>query len=142
MRFAPDPLQAEQLRNAGLKVTPGRMVVYWLLTQARTAARHLTAEDLFRGSIEAGSRASPATIYRALADFERAGLIDRRHFIGIGFAYELASATSHDHLINLDTGDVSEFSDEVIEKRLKKLAAEKNLDLVKHALTVFVRRKQ
>ena len=141
MRFAFNAIQTDQLRGAGMKVTRGRQVVYWLLTEARTTGRHLTAEDVFRGSIEIGVRTSPATIYRALGEFERVGLIERRYFGDSGFAYELATAQAHDHVIDLNTGDVSEFSDEMIGRRLRELAAQKNLDVVKHTLTVFVRRK-
>ncbi len=57
-----------------------------------------------------------ATVYRTVRLFEEAAVIDKHDF-GDGRArYEESGEEHHDHLIDMKSGEVIEFSNEEIEK--------------------------
>ncbi len=76
---------------------------------------HPAAEDLYRRASEIDRRISLATVYRTIRLLEEAGILEKHDF-GDGRArYEETRCTHHDHLIDVETGDVIEFVDERIE---------------------------
>jgi Fur family ferric uptake transcriptional regulator len=76
-------------------------------------------------------------VYRTVRLFEGAGILDRREF-GDGRArYEPAGLGHHDHLINVKTGEVIEFSNEQIEKLQEAVARELGFRLIGHRLELF-----
>jgi Fur family ferric uptake transcriptional regulator len=77
-----------------------------------------------------------------LTQFETAGLVTRHNFESGHSVFELAKAQHHDHMVNLDTGEVTEFVDEVIEKRQRQLAADHGFELIDHSLVLYVRKKK
>ncbi len=80
---------------------------------------------------------SIATVYRTLRLFEEAGILERHDF-GDGRArYEAASEAHHDHLINLDTGEVLEFVDEELEALQKRIAERMGFRLVDHRMELY-----
>ena len=130
----------QELRKAGLKVTLPRIKILQVLE--RHAEDHLSAEDVYRSLIEAGEDVGLATVYRVLTQFEAAGLVDKHNFDGGHAVFELAKEDHHDHMVNLDTGEVIEFYDEEIERRQHQLAKEQGLELVDHALVLYVKKKK
>ena len=74
-----------------------------------------------------------------LTQFESAGLVLRHNFEGGHAVFELAKDEHHDHMVDVDSGKVLEFFDEVIEERQKQIAAEHGFELVDHSLTLYVR---
>ena len=62
-------------------------------------------------------------MYRVLTQFEQAGICIRHNFEEGHAVYELTPSDHHDHMVCLDTGDVIEFTDDIIEERQKKLAS-------------------
>lgn len=69
--------------------------------------------------------------------FDDAGIVTRHHFEGGKSVFELATQHHHDHLVCLDCGKVIEFSDELIERRQKEIAAQYNVDLTNHSLYLY-----
>lgn len=130
----------QELRKAGLKVTLPRIKILQVLE--RLSDEHLSAEDVYKTLIESGEDVGLATVYRVLTQFEAAGLVDKHNFDGGHAVFELSKADHHDHMVDVDTGEVIEFYDEQIERRQKELAEEHGLDLVDHALVLYVRKKQ
>ncbi len=130
----------QELRKAGLKVTLPRIKILQVLE--RHADDHLSAEDVYRSLIESGEDVGLATVYRVLTQFEAAGLVDKHNFDGGHAVFELAKEDHHDHMVNLDTGEVIEFYDEEIERRQHQLAEEQGLELVDHALVLYVKKKK
>lgn len=132
----------QELRKAGLKVTLPRVKILQLLEQAEATNQHLSAEDVYKLLMESGEDVGLATVYRVLTQFESAGLVVRHNFESGHSVFELAKSQHHDHMVCMETGEVLEFFDEVIEKRQHQLVAERGYELVDHSLVLYVRRKQ
>lgn len=130
-----------ELRKAGLKVTLPRVKILQLLEQAEAENQHLSAEDVYRMLMEQGEDVGLATVYRVLTQFESAGLVARHNFESGHSVFELATNEHHDHIVCLDTGEVVEFYDELIERRQREIVEEHGFDLVDHSLVLYVRRK-
>ena len=126
-----------ELKKAGLKVTLPRLRILELLEGGDKT--HLSAEEIYRRLIEAGEEVGLATVYRVLTQFEQAGICIRHNFEEGHAVYELTPSDHHDHMVCLDTGDVIEFTDDVIEERQKKLAKEKGYEIIDHSMVLYVK---
>ncbi len=125
-----------ELKKAGLKVTLPRLRILELLEEDQA---HLSAEDIYRKLIDAGEEVGLATVYRVLTQFEQAGICIRHNFEEGHAVYELTPSDHHDHMVCLDTGDVIEFTDDVIEERQKILATEHGYEIIDHSMVLYVR---
>lgn len=132
----------QELRKAGLKVTLPRVKILQILESADIGQQHMSAEDVYRALLAAGEDVGLATVYRVLTQFETAGLVTRHNFETGHSVFEIAKGEHHDHMVCIETGDVIEFSDPVIEQRQKEIAAEHGFTLVDHALVLYVRKKE
>ena len=132
----------QELRNAGLKVTLPRVKILQLLDAADGSDQHMSAEDVYRALLDAGEDVGLATVYRVLTQFESAGLVSRHNFETGHSVFELAKGEHHDHMVCVDTNEVIEFYDDVIEERQAQIAADHGYDLVDHSLVLYVRRKK
>ncbi|OFZ66802.1 MAG: transcriptional repressor [Betaproteobacteria bacterium RBG_16_56_24] len=127
--------QPEHLKKAGLKSTLPRLKVLELLESAQD--RHLTAEDIYRKLHEAGEEIGLATVYRALTQFEAAGLVTRHNFEGGQAVFELERGPHHDHIVCVRCGRVDEFYDKVIEERQRAVAKKLGFKLHEHTMTLY-----
>ena len=128
-------MESVDLRKAGLKVTLPRMKILELLES--TGGKHLKAEDIYKTLLDAGEDIALATVYRVLTQFETAGLVTRHHFEGGHAVFELNDGDHHDHLVDIKTGQVVEFYDEVIEKRQKEIAKELGFTISEHTMVLY-----
>jgi Fur family ferric uptake transcriptional regulator len=126
-----------ELKKAGLKVTLPRLRILELLEGGDKT--HLSAEEIYRRLIEAGEEVGLATVYRVLTQFEQAGICIRHNFEEGHAVYELTPSDHHDHMVCLDTGDVIEFTDDIIEERQKILAKEKGYEIIDHSMVLYVK---
>jgi len=127
------------LRKVGLKVTQPRKRIFELLEEAGN--KHVTADDIYRVLIQAGEDIGLATVYRVLNQFEAAGLVVKHNFESGQAYYELDSGDHHDHLVCLETGKVTEFVSEEIEKLQAGIVADHGYEIVDHSLVIYVRPK-
>ena len=81
-------------------------------------------------------------MYRVLTQFEAAGLVLKHNFEGGHAVYELDRGEHHDHMVDIETGKVIEFSSEEIEKLQAEIAARHGYDIEEHSLVLYVRRKR
>jgi len=132
-------VQGGDLRKVGLKVTQPRKRILELLEDAGN--KHLTADDIYRVLIQAGEDLGLATVYRVLHQFEAAGLVVKHNFEGGQAYYELDSGDHHDHMVCVETGKVTEFINEEIEKLQANIVAEHGYEIVDHSLVIYVRPK-
>ena len=115
-------------------MTDQRRVIARVLSQATD---HPDVEEVFERAAEIDDKISIATVYRTVRLFEEAGILERHDF-GDGRArYEERSDTHHDHLIDVQTGHVIEFSNSEIEKLQEKIARELGYRLVDHRLELY-----
>ena len=132
----------QELRKAGLKVTLPRVKILQILESSELGPQHLSAEDVYRALLAAGEDVGLATVYRVLTQFETAGLVTRHHFETGHSVFELAKGEHHDHMVCVESGDVVEFTDPVIEQRQRQIAEENGYELVDHSLVLYVRKKE
>lgn len=126
------PVESQELKKAGLKVTLPRMKILEILESAEV--HHMTAEDIYRNLLDSGEQIGLATVYRVLTQFESAGLVTRHHFEGGQAVFELERGRHHDHVVCSDCGHVEEFFDEVIEERQHAVAKRLGFRLTDHSL--------
>ncbi len=132
--------QNAELRKVGLKVTLPRVKILQILENS--TARHMSAEDVYKALIEAGEDVGLATVYRVLTQFETAELVTRHNFDSGHSVFELARGDHHDHMVNMENGDVIEFTNDQIERLQHEIAEEHGFDLVDHSLVLYVRPKK
>ena len=117
-----------------MRMTDQRRVIARVLSEAKD---HPDVEEVYRRSTELDSGISIATVYRTVRLFEDAGILERLDFRDGRSRYEPVSEEHHDHLINVETGEVVEFHDEEIE-RLQIVIAEKlGYKLVDHRMELY-----
>jgi Fur family ferric uptake transcriptional regulator len=134
------PMESQDLRNAGLKVTHPRMRILELLEQSKP--RHMTAEDIYRMLLEKGEDIGLATVYRVLTQFESAGLVLKHNFEAGQSVYELDRGHHHDHMVDIDSGKIIEFESVEIEELQRKIAASHGYVIEEHSLVLYVRKKR
>lgn len=132
-------MESSDLRSAGLKVTLPRLKILEMLES--NPARHMSAEDIYRKLMDSEEDIGLATVYRVLTQFEAAGLVKRHHFEGGHAVFELERGPHHDHMVNLETGEVIEFVSEEIEKLQKQIAEKHGFAVEDHSLVLYVRPK-
>ncbi len=128
-------MESADLKKAGLKVTLPRMKILELLETS--GKRHLKAEDVYKMLLDAGEEIALATVYRVLTQFESTGLVTRHHFEGGHAVFEINDGEHHDHLVDIKTGKVVEFYDEIIERRQKEIAAEHGFAITEHTMMLY-----
>jgi len=136
------PDENQELRKAGLKVTLPRLKILQILESSEEGPQHLSAEDVYLALRAAGEEVGLATVYRVLTQFESAGLVDRHNFEAGHSVFELSKGDHHDHMVCVESGDVIEFTDPVIEKRQHEIAKEHGYELMDHSLVLYVRKKK
>jgi Fur family ferric uptake transcriptional regulator len=118
----------------GLRMTEQRRVIAQVLD---ASADHPDVEELYSRASAVDPRISLATVYRTVKLFEEAGILEKVEF-GDGRArYEDAEREHHDHLIDVTTGDVIEFTDPEIEALQEKIAAKLGYRLQGHKLELY-----
>lgn len=128
-------MESDDIKNAGLKVTLPRMKILELLENSED--RHLKAEDIYKMLLDSGEEIALATVYRVLTQFETAGLVTRHHFDGGHAVFEINDGEHHDHLVDISTGQVVEFYDEIIEQRQKEIAARYGFTITEHTMVLY-----
>lgn len=136
-RTRTDRLKAA-LRAAGVRLTRQRAALLEVLAKADDHPDAATLHDRTR-AIEPG--VSLSTVYRTLTALEEQGVIHKHVFQGESARYEHAQTDHHDHMIDVDTGEVIEFTSEKIEQLQAEIAAELGYDILHHRMELYVRRK-
>ena len=126
------------LRRAGVRITRQRAALLRVLAAAED---HPDATQLHARATEAGAAVSLATVYRTLAALEAQGVILKLEFAGEPARFEPADGSHHDHMIDVETGEVREFVNERIERLQAEIAAEMGYEIVRHRLELYVRRR-
>jgi Fur family ferric uptake transcriptional regulator len=118
----------------GLRMTEQRRVIARVLSEAED---HPDAEELHRRASAEDNHISLATVYRTVRLFEDAGIIERHDFRDGRSRYEEAPDEHHDHLIDMNSGEVIELFDEEIEKLQEAIARKLGYKLVDHRLELY-----
>ena len=118
----------------GMRMTDQRRIIARVLSSSDD---HPDVEEVYRRASTQDSNISIATVYRTVRLFEEAGILERHEF-GDGRArYEQVPETHHDHLINIQTREVIEFTDKQIEELQRVIAEQLGYRLVGHRLELY-----
>ena len=129
----------QSLRNAGVRVTKQRIALLAVLAEAED---HPDADELLRRTKDLQPDVSLATVYRTLTALEEAGLVHRHGFEGGGARFEIDKGPHHDHIVDLDTGEVLEFNSDKIEELQTQIARELGYDVIHHKMELYCRRRK
>jgi Fur family ferric uptake transcriptional regulator len=133
-------METQDLRKAGLKVTHPRMRILEILEVSD--GKHMTAEDIYRQLLDHDDEIGLATVYRVLTQFEAAGLVAKHNFEGGQAVYEIERGKHHDHMVDIETGKVTEFVSEDIERLQREIAEKHGYVIEDHSLVLYVRAKK
>ena len=120
--------------SAGLRMTDQRRIIAKTL---QNSSDHPDVEQLYSRAVIKDPGISIATVYRTVKLFEEAGILDRVEFNDGRSRYEDAERDHHDHLIDLQTGEILEFFDNEIEKLQEKISKKFGYKLLGHKLELF-----
>ncbi len=128
-------IDIEQLcHEKGLRITEQRRVIARVLSDAED---HPDVELLHQRASAIDPGISIATVYRTVRLFEDAGILERHDFGDGRSRYEAAPESHHDHLINVETGEVIEFVDRELEELQRRIAEKLGFRLVDHRLELY-----
>ena len=118
----------------GVRLTEQRKLVAKVMSESTD---HPDVDELHKRVNKIDSKISIATVYRTVKLFEEAGIVAKHDFKGTKARYEEATQEHHDHLIDVNTGEITEFVNEDIEKLQEKVAAKLGYKLVDHRLELY-----
>lgn len=128
----------QALRDGGVRVTRQREALLRVLTEAED---HPDAAELHRRARSLDDSLSLATVYRTLSVLEREGVVLKLPLENGGARYEVADAPHHDHIVDLDTGQIIEFRSDRIEQLQREIAAELGFEIIHHRMELYCRKK-
>lgn len=142
MRATPQETRTQafeaELRSAGLRMTAQRRLILRILAEA---SDHPDAKAIFQRAYAQDPTLAISTVYRTMKLLEERGAIERHAFDDGVSRYEHADQKHHDHLIDVDTGQVIEFSSDKIERLQAEIAGELGYEIVRHRLELYGRRR-
>ena len=124
----------QRCEEKGVKLTDQRKVIARIMSEHDD---HLDVDDLYSLVSKVDSKISIATVYRTVKLFEELGIVTKHEFKGGKARYEKSPEEHHDHLIDINSGDIIEFVDEDIEKLQHEVAKKLGYKLVDHKLELY-----
>ena len=118
----------------GVRLTEQRKLVAKVMSESED---HPDVDELHKRVSKIDSRISIATVYRTVKLFEESGIVSKHDFKGSKSRYEQAPEDHHDHLIDINTGEITEFVNEDIEKLQRQVAEKLGYKLVDHRLELY-----
>lgn len=128
---------AQALRDAGLRVTQQRMVLLAILMDS---ADHPNADELLARARAVDDSVSLATVYRTLSALEDAGLIRKLSLESEPSRYEITPVAEHDHVVDIDTGEVIEIECEEIARLRREMLERLGFEIVSQHTLIRARR--
>ena len=118
----------------GVRLTDQRKVIAAIMSSSND---HPDVDELHKRVNKIDKKISIATVYRTVKLFEESGIVEKHDFKGGKARYEEAPEEHHDHLIDINSGDIIEFVDEEIEILQNKFAQKLGYKLVDHKLYLY-----
>ena len=121
-------------KQKGVRLTDQRKLIAKVMSESEN---HPGVDELYKKVNSFDSKISIATVYRTVKLFEEAGIVEKHDFKGNKSRYEQAPKEHHDHLIDINSGEITEFVNEEIEKLQKEIAKKLGYKLVDHRLELY-----
>ena len=124
----------EKCKTKGVRLTDQRRLIAKVMSEATD---HPDVDELHKRVSKIDKKVSIATVYRTVKLFEESGILEKHDFKGGKARYEQSPDTHHDHLIDVNSGDIIEFVDQEIENIQNKIAEKYGYKLVDHRLELY-----
>ena len=128
----------EKCQKNGVKLTDQRRIIARVISESKKTygeTDHPDVDELYNRVSQIDSKISIATVYRTVKLFEEAGILTKHDFKSGKARYELND--DHNHLIDINSGEIIEFVDKDIEELQKKIAKKLGYNLVDHKLELY-----
>ncbi len=135
----------EKCKQKGVRLTEQRRVIARVMSESKLtfgSKDHPDVDELHKRVSLIDKKISIATVYRTLKLFEESGIIERHDFKEGKSRYEPSTEEHHDHLIDVNTGEIIEFVDKDIEELQIKIAKKLGYNLVDHKLELYGSKKK
>lgn len=129
---------AQALRDAGLRATQQRMLLLSILMES---ADHPNADELYLRGKAVDNSVSLATVYRTLTALEEVGLIRRLNFENEPARFEITPVADHDHLVDIDSGEVIELACDDITRLRQQMIEGMGYEIVSQHTLIRVRKR-
>ena len=120
-----------------IRMTSQRQIIIQVIEESDD---HPDVDQLYLRSVELDNTISIATVYRTVKLLEEAGLIERLEF-GDGRSRYEEAGEHHEHLVDIETGEVHEFYNEELETLKTEIAREMGYDLIDHRLELYGKKR-
>jgi len=124
----------DKCKQKGVRLTDQRKLIAKVMSES---VNHPDVDELHKKISKFDSKISIATVYRTVKLFEESGIVSKHDFKGNKSRYEQAPEEHHDHLIDINSGEIKEFVNEEIEKLQKEIAKKLGYKLVDHRLELY-----
>jgi Fur family ferric uptake transcriptional regulator len=124
----------EKCATKGVRLTDQRKIIAEVMS---TSNDHPDVDELHKRVNKIDKKISIATVYRTVKLFEESGILEKHDFKGGKARYEESPEEHHDHLIDINSGEIIEFVDKEIEILQNKVAKKLGYKLVDHKLELY-----
>ena len=121
-------------KQKGVRLTDQRKLIAKIMSESES---HPDVAELHKKVSKFDSKISIATVYRTVKLFEESGIVAKHDFKGNKSRYEQAPEEHHDHLIDVNSGEIIEFVNEEIEVLQKQVAGKLGYKLIDHRLELY-----
>ena len=121
-----------------IRMTSQRQIIIQVIEESDD---HPDVDQLYLRSVEFDNTISIATVYRTVKLLEEAGLIERLEF-GDGRSRYEEAGEHHEHLVDIETGEVHEFYNEELETLKTEIARGMGFDLIDHRLELYGKKRK
>ena len=142
-KTSPFAISLEKIcQDRGLRLTDQRKVIVRLLEETISDTKfHPDVNEIFNRAVKIDKKISVATVYRTVKLLEENGILEKHDFKAGKARYEVSTENHHDHLIDVNSGEIIEFVDDEIEALKKKIANRLGYELIDHRLELYCKKK-
>jgi Fur family ferric uptake transcriptional regulator len=130
----------EKCKAKGVRLTEQRRIIAKVMSDSKEtygSKDHPDVDELHKRVSLIDKKISIATVYRTVKLLEESGIIERHDFKEGKSRYEPSTDEHHDHLIDINSGEIIEFVDKDIEELQSKIATKLGYKLVDHKLELY-----
>ena len=130
----------EKCKEKGVRLTDQRKIIANVMSESKLtfgSKDHPDVDELHKRVSLVDRKISIATVYRTVKLLEESGIIERHDLKEGKSRYEPSTDQHHDHLIDINSGDIIEFVDKDIEELQDKIAQKLGYKLVDHKLELY-----
>jgi Fur family transcriptional regulator, ferric uptake regulator len=135
----------KKCKEKGVRLTDQRKIIAQVMSESKStygSKDHPDVDELHKRVSLIDKKISIATVYRTVKLLDESGIIERHDFKEGKSRYEPSTDEHHDHLIDINSGEIIEFVDKEIEELQERVAKKLGYKLVDHKLELYGLKKK